>query len=47
VSFLEEHDDRFVINLWDDVSIIVEALDKLSEGLSLLLYHAGQVPVDS
>jgi hypothetical protein len=40
-SFLEEHDNGFVIDLWDDVSLVTKALDKFSEGLSLLFYNAG------
>jgi hypothetical protein len=47
VSLLEEHDDVFVIDLWDDVSLVAKALDKLLEILSLLLYGTSQVPVDS
>jgi hypothetical protein len=31
----------------DNVPLVAEVLNKLSEELSLLLYHAGQVPVDS
>jgi hypothetical protein len=40
-SLLEEHNNRLVINLRDDVSFLVESLDELSEGLSLLLDDAG------
>jgi hypothetical protein len=40
-SLLEEHDNRLVVDLRDNVSLIAEALDKLSEGLSFLLDHAG------
>jgi hypothetical protein len=46
-SLLEEHDDRFVINLWYDVPLVAKKLDKFLKGLSLLLYHTSQVPVDS
>jgi hypothetical protein len=47
VSLLEEHDDGFVINLWDDVPFLAEVLDEFPEGLSLVLYDASHVPVDS
>jgi hypothetical protein len=40
-SLLEEHYDRLVINLRDDIPLIAESLDELSEGLSLLLDDAG------
>jgi hypothetical protein len=40
-SLLEEHDNRLVVNLRDDISLIGETLDELSEGLSLLLDDAG------
>jgi hypothetical protein len=43
----DKHDDGFVVDLWDDVSLVVETLDKPLEALSLLLYDTGQVPVDS
>jgi hypothetical protein len=46
-SLLKKHYDGFVVDLQDDVPLVVEALDKLSEGLSLLLYNAGQVLVNS
>jgi hypothetical protein len=46
-SLLEEHDDRFVINLQDDVHFFAEALNNFPEGLSLLLSHVRQVPIDS
>jgi hypothetical protein len=46
-SHLEEHDDEFIINIQDDISLVAEMLDKLSGGLSLLLYNAGQVLVNS
>jgi hypothetical protein len=46
-SFLEEHDDGFIIDLRDDVSLVAEPLNKFSEGLSLLLYNTGQVPFNS
>jgi hypothetical protein len=38
---LEEHDNRLVINFRDDISLVAETLDELSEGLSLLLDDAG------
>jgi hypothetical protein len=44
---LEEHDDTLVVDLWDDISHVAEALDELPEGLSILLDDAGWVPVDS
>jgi hypothetical protein len=34
-SLIEEHDDGFVVDLQNDVSLIAEALNKLPEGLSL------------
>jgi hypothetical protein len=37
-SLLEEHNNRLVVDLRDDVSLIAESLDELLEGLSLLLY---------
>jgi hypothetical protein len=40
-SFLEEHDDRFVVDLRDDVPLVAEALNKLSEGVSFVLHHVG------
>jgi hypothetical protein len=40
-SFLEEHNKRLVINLWDDISIVAKSLDEFLEGLSLLLDDAG------
>jgi hypothetical protein len=40
-SLLEEHDNRLVINLRDDISFVAETLDELPEGLSLLLDDAG------
>jgi hypothetical protein len=39
-SLLEEHYDRLVIDLRDDISLVVETLDELPEGLSLLLDDA-------
>jgi hypothetical protein len=45
-SFLDEHDNGFVINFQDDIPLFAEVLDKYSEGLSLLLYNMGQVPFD-
>jgi hypothetical protein len=45
--FLKKHDDGFVVDLRYNVPLIAEALDKFPEGLSLLLYDAGQVQVDS
>jgi hypothetical protein len=44
---LEEHDDGFVVNLLDDVPFVTEMLDEFPDGLSLLLYGAGQVLFDS
>jgi hypothetical protein len=38
---LEEHDDRLVIDVRDDIPLIVEALNDLSEELSLLLDDTG------
>jgi hypothetical protein len=46
-SLLEEHDDGCIVNLRYNVSLVAEALDKLLRGFSLLLYDAGQVPVDT
>jgi hypothetical protein len=46
-SLLEEHDDGFIVNLRYNVSLVAEALDKLSKVFSLLLYDTGQVPVDT
>jgi hypothetical protein len=40
-SFLEEHDNGLVIDLSDDIPLIAETLDELSEGLSLLLNDDG------
>jgi hypothetical protein len=40
-SFLEEHDDRLVVDLRDDVPLVAEALNKLSEGVSFVLHHVG------
>jgi hypothetical protein len=40
-SLLEGHNNKLVINLWDDISLIAESLDELPEGLSLLLDDAG------
>jgi hypothetical protein len=40
-SLLEEHNNRLVVNLRDDVSFVVELLDELLEGLSLLLDDTG------
>jgi hypothetical protein len=40
-SLLEEHDDRLVVDLWDDIPLIAEALNELPEGLSLLLDDTG------
>jgi hypothetical protein len=40
-SFLEEHDNGLVVDLWDGIPLIAETLDELSEGLSLLLDDAG------
>jgi hypothetical protein len=40
-SLLEEYDDRLVIDLRYNVSLVAVMLDKLPEGLSFLLDHAG------
>jgi hypothetical protein len=40
-SLLKEHDNRLVVNLWDDISLVAETLNELLEGLSLLLYDTG------
>jgi hypothetical protein len=34
---LEEHNNRFVVNFWDDVPLVVEPLDEFLEGLSFCL----------
>jgi hypothetical protein len=39
--FLEEHHDQLVVNLWDDIPLVAEALDVFSERLSFLLDNAG------
>jgi hypothetical protein len=39
-SLLEEHNNRLVVNLWDNISLVTESLDELPEGLSLLLDNA-------
>jgi hypothetical protein len=39
-SLLEEHNNTLVVDLRDDISLIVESLDELLEGLSLLLDDA-------
>jgi hypothetical protein len=36
-SLLEEYYDRLVVDLQDDIYLVVEMLDELPEGLSLLL----------
>jgi hypothetical protein len=36
-SLLEEHYDRLVVDLQDDISLIAETLDELPERLSHLL----------
>jgi hypothetical protein len=41
-SLLEEYDVGFVVDLRDDVPFVPEMLDKFMQGLSLLLYDAGQ-----
>jgi hypothetical protein len=33
-SLLEEHDDRLLVNLQDDISLVAETLDELPEGLT-------------
>jgi hypothetical protein len=40
-SLLEKHENRLVVNLWDDISLVAEMLDELPEGLSLLLDDVG------
>jgi hypothetical protein len=40
-SLFEEHNNRLVVNLWDDISLVAKSLDELPEGLSLLLDDAG------
>jgi hypothetical protein len=40
-SLLEEHNNRLVINLQDDISLVAESMDELSEGPSLLLDDTG------
>jgi hypothetical protein len=40
-SLLEEYDNRLVVDLRDDISLITETLDELPEGFSLLLDDAG------
>jgi hypothetical protein len=40
-SFLEEQNNRFVIDVRDDISLVVKLLDELPEGLSLLLDDVG------
>jgi hypothetical protein len=39
-SLLKEHNNRLVVDLRDDVSLLAELLDELLEGLSLLLDDA-------
>jgi hypothetical protein len=46
-SLLEEHNNRFVINLQNEVSLVAKALDEVSEWFSLLLDNAEQVPLNS
>jgi hypothetical protein len=46
-SLLKEHDDRLIVDLWDDIPLVAEALNKLPKGLSLLLDDTGYIPVDS
>jgi 5,10-methenyltetrahydromethanopterin hydrogenase len=46
-SFLEEHDNRLVVNLQDDIPLVAKALDKFPKGLSHFLYYAGYIPVNS
>jgi hypothetical protein len=45
--FLKKHNNKLVVGLWDDVSFVVESLDELLEGLSLLQDDTAHVPVDS
>jgi hypothetical protein len=40
-SLFEEHYDRLVADLWDDISLVAEMLDELTEGLSHLLDDTG------
>jgi hypothetical protein len=44
--FLEEY-DGFIVDLRDDVSLVVEALDKFPDGPSVLFYNASQVPFNA
>jgi hypothetical protein len=46
-SPLEEHNNRFVVNLRNEVSLVAKSRDELSEWFSLLLDNASQVPLDS
>jgi hypothetical protein len=46
-SLLQEHNNRLVVDLRDDVSLVAKSMDELPEGLSILLDDAGQIPVDS
>jgi hypothetical protein len=39
-SLLEKHNNRLVIDLQDDVSLVAESLNELPEGLSILLDDA-------
>jgi hypothetical protein len=39
-SLLEEHNDRLVVDLWDDIPLVAEALNEHPEGVSLLLDNA-------
>jgi hypothetical protein len=40
-SLLEEHNNRLVVDLRGDISLVAETLDGLLDGLSLLLDDAG------
>jgi hypothetical protein len=41
MSLLEEHHDRLVVNLHDDILLATEALDVFPKGLSFPLNNAG------
>jgi hypothetical protein len=40
-SLLEEHNNKLVIDLRGDISLVAKTLDELLDGLSLLLDDAG------
>jgi hypothetical protein len=39
-SLLEEHNNRLVVDLQNDVFVVAESMDELLEGLSVLLDNA-------